>query len=180
MGFFWACDCDQMKFWSEQTEEFSRRAQYRRVEEEQRDSEIAIEGEPLFLGSTATTFLQQFLTEQECLWKNIRQMLVWDKRTKVRFHRKHDKFRCHQTDTLKRMYVTRGFGKKYSSPSQSLGHMQGQDARRIGRRVEMEESILPQNKQVLMQGNGSNPLHQVTNALSQRHGIARQKNLANG
>ena len=65
------------------------------------------------------------------------------------------KFRCHQTDllpyqvrsdALKRMHVTRSLGKKYgpapgcprmchdwqSSPSQSLGHMQGQDAPRTG------------------------------------------------
>ena len=39
------------------------------------------------------------------------------------------------SDTLKRMYVTRGLGKKYGptlgcpgSPSQALGHVQGQDA----------------------------------------------------
>ena len=50
-----------------------------------------------------------------------------------------------RSDTLKRMYVTRGLGRKYgptrmsrmchdwqSSPNQSLGHVQGQDACRIG------------------------------------------------
>ena len=78
------------------------RAPRRRVEEEQRDNEFArsIKGEPLVLGSTATTFLQQFLTEQECSWKKIRQMLVWDNRMKVLIHRKQEKFRCHETDLL--------------------------------------------------------------------------------
>ena len=52
----------------------------------------------LFLGSTATTFLQQFRTEQEYTWMKIRQMLVWDNRTKVLIDRKPEKFRCHQTD----------------------------------------------------------------------------------
>ena len=54
----------------------------------------------LFLGSTVTRFLQQFRTEQEYTWKKIRQMLVWDNKTKVSIHRKHGKFRCHQTDLL--------------------------------------------------------------------------------
>ena len=50
------------------------------------------------------------------------------------------------SDTLKRMYFTRGLGRKYGPPpgcpgcatigshppSQSLGHMQGQDALRTG------------------------------------------------
>ena len=77
----------------------------RQVEEEQCDNEFAksiIIGEPrqLFLGSTATTFLQQFRTEQERTWKKIRQMLVWDNRMKVLIHRKHEKFRCHQIDLL--------------------------------------------------------------------------------
>ena len=49
----------------------------------------------LFLGSTATTFLQQFRTEQE-----FNRMLIWDNRMKVLIHRKHDKFRCHQTELL--------------------------------------------------------------------------------
>ena len=54
----------------------------------------------LFLGSTATTFLQQFLTEHECPWKKTWQMLVWDNRTKVLIHQKHSKFRCRQTYLL--------------------------------------------------------------------------------
>ena len=52
----------------------------------------------LFSGSTATTFLQQFRTEQEYAWKKISRMLVWDNRMKVLIHRKHKKFRCHQTN----------------------------------------------------------------------------------
>ena len=63
-----------------------------------------------------------------------------------------------------------------SSPSQSLGHMQEQDARRTGKRVKRAESILPENKHVLMQGNKSNPLHQATNVLCQRNGITHQSN----
>ena len=54
----------------------------------------------LFLGLRATTFLQQFRTEQECAWNKIRRMLVWKKMIKVLIHRKHEKFRCHQTDLL--------------------------------------------------------------------------------
>ena len=140
MGFF-------MKFWSGTNRGVFKTSTVRKlVEEEQRDSEFAIEGEPLLLGSTATTFLQQFLTEQECIWKNTRQMLVWDKRTKVRIQRKHEKFRCHQTDTLKRMYVARGFGKKYASPSQSLeqGTGMGSPARKIwrmGEDVTMRQNV---------------------------------------
>ena len=91
------------------------------------------------------------------------------------------------SDTLKRMYVTRGLGKKYgptpgcpgcatigkSSPSQSLGHMQEQDAQNWSR-VKKAESILPENKHVWMQGNKSN--RQATNVLCQRNGIAHQRN----
>ena len=54
----------------------------------------------LFQGSTAATFLQQFRTEQECAWKKISRMLVWDRGVKARIHRKHEKFPCHQTDLL--------------------------------------------------------------------------------
>ena len=54
----------------------------------------------LFLGSTATTFLQQFRTEQEYAWKKISRMLVWHNRMNLLIHRKHEKFRCHQTDLL--------------------------------------------------------------------------------
>ena len=112
-----------MKFSSEQPAELSRRAHY---EDELKKINGTMKSpgplqenlDSLFLGSTATTFLA---TEPEYTWKKIRQMLVWDNRTKVSIHRKHGKFRCRQTDllpervrsdTLKRMYVTIGLGKK--------------------------------------------------------------------
>ena len=44
------------------------------------------------------------------------------------------------------------------------------------RRVKRAESILPENEHVWMQGNRSNPPHQATNVLSQRNGIAHQRN----
>ena len=130
----------------------------RRVEEEQWDPELAksIKGnlDNLFLGSTATTFLQQFRTKQEYAWKKISRMLVWHNRMNLLIHRKHEKFRCHQTDLLPNTfrYVEENvrherFGKEVrsntwlsrmyhgwqSSPSQSLGHVQGQDACRTGK-----------------------------------------------
>ena len=92
-----------MKFLSEQPEELSRRAHY---EDELRKNNGTMNSPGPSkenhdnLGSTATTFLQQFLTEQECPWKKIKQMLVWDNRMKVLIHQKHEKFRCHQTDLL--------------------------------------------------------------------------------
>ena len=43
------------------------------------------------------------------------------------------------------------------------------------RRVKREDCILPENKHVWMQGNESNPLHQATNVLCQRNGIAHQR-----
>ena len=128
--------------------------QRRRVEEEQWDphSPSSSKGslDNLFLGSTATTFLQQFRTEQECAWKKIRRMLVWDNRIKgIDPPEAREVYRLVtrvRSDTLKRMYVARAVGKKHgpntwlsrmchdwqSSPSQSLGHMQGQDASRTG------------------------------------------------
>ena len=104
---FWASDCDETKFLSERPEEFSRRAHY---EDELKKNNGTLNSpspskeilDNPFLGSTATTFLQQFRTEQEYAWKKIRQMLVWDNRTKVLIHRKPEKFRCHQTDLLPR------------------------------------------------------------------------------
>ena len=48
------------------------------------------------------------------------------------------------------------------------------------RRVKKAESILPEDKHVWMQGNKSNLLHQATNMLCHRNGIAHQKDLANG
>ena len=115
-----------MKILSEQPEELSRDAHY---EDEWKKNNGTMNSpgpskedlDNLFLGSKVTTFLQQFRTEQECTWKKIRQMLVWDNRTKVLIHRKHEKFSMPPdrlvtqvpSDTLKRMYVTRGLGKKY-------------------------------------------------------------------
>ena len=94
-----------MKFFSEQPEEFSRRAHF---EGEWKKNDGTLNSpspskenfDNLFLGSTATTFLQQFRTEQERTWKKIRQMLVLDNRTKELIHWKHEKFRCHQTDLV--------------------------------------------------------------------------------
>ena len=98
-----------MNFLSEQPVELSRRAHYEDESRKNNGTEFArsIKGEPqqpnnLFSGSTATTFLQHFLTEQECSWKNIWQMLVWDNRMKVWIHRKHEKFRDHRADLATR------------------------------------------------------------------------------
>ena len=52
-------------------------------------------------------FLQQYPTEQGCTWKKIRQRLVWNNGTKVLMHRKHEKFRRHQTDSSPRYIQTR-------------------------------------------------------------------------
>ena len=90
-----------------------------------------------------------------------------------------------RSDTLKRMCVTRGLGKKYGpTPGcpecATIGsHHQAVTRTHAGtgcaqnwRRVKRAESILPENKHVWMQGNRSNPLHQATNVLCQRNGIA--------
>ena len=74
-GIFWARDCDPTKFLSEQPEELSRRVHH----EDQLKKNDGTMNSPdpskgnldnLFLGSTATTFLQQFRTEQECTWRS--------------------------------------------------------------------------------------------------------------
>ena len=94
-----------------------------------------------------------------------------------------------RSDTLKRMYVPRGLGKSM------VQHLDAWDVPRLAvitkpvtrtragtgcaqnwRRVKKEENIWPENKHVWMQGNSSNPLHQATNVLCQRNGIAHQKN----
>ena len=101
-----------MKFSSEQPEELSRRAQ---CDDESRrnNGTTSSPGKSkeshgnLFLGSTAIMFLQQYPTEQGCTWKKIRQRLVWDNGTKVLMHRKHEKFRRHQTDSSPRYIQTR-------------------------------------------------------------------------
>ena len=90
-------------------------------------------------------------------------------------------------DTLKRMYVTRGLGQKYGPTPGCPGcatigrHHQASHSDPCGDRMraeleKSEESILPENKHVWMQGNQSNPLHQATNVLCQRNGIAHQRN----
>ena len=95
-----------------------------------------------------------------------------------------------RSDTLKRMYVTREVWER-----STVQHLVVQDVPRLAvitkpvtrthagtgcaqnwRRVKREESILPENKHVWMQGNKSNPLHQATNALCQRTGVAHQRN----
>ena len=136
----------------------------------------------LFLGSTATTFLQQFRAEQECTWKKIRQMLVWDNRTEVLIHRKHEKFRCHQVwaksavqhldvqDVPRLAVITKPVTRTHAGTGRAQNW----------RRAKKEKILLPENKHVWMQGNRSNPLHQATNVLCQRTGIAHQKILANG
>ena len=98
-------------------------------------------------------------------------MLVWDNRTKVfRYveeNVRHDRL---GQEARANAWMSRMCHDWQSSPSQSLGHMQEQDARRTE-----AESILPENKHVWMQGNRIN-LHQATNVLYQRNGIAHQKN----
>ena len=88
-----------MKFSSEQPEELSRRAH---CDDELKKNNGTLKRQVHLdnLGSTATTSLQQFRTEQEYAWKKISRLLVWDNWTKVLIHWKHEKFRCHQTDLL--------------------------------------------------------------------------------
>ena len=93
-----------------------------------------------------------------------------------------------RSDTLKRMYVTRGLGKKYGPTPGCPGcatvgsHHEAshsdtcRECVQNWRRVKRAESILPENKHLWMQGNKSNPLHQATNGLCQRNGIAHKRN----
>ena len=90
-----------MKFPSEQPEELSRRAQ--RDDELKKNNGTLNSPSPskgnldnLFLGATATTFLQQFRTKQEYAWKKISGMLVWLNKMNLLIHRKHEKFQCHR------------------------------------------------------------------------------------
>ena len=108
-----------MKFLSEQPEELSRRAHYE--DEWKKNNGNMNSPDPpkenrdnLFLGSTATTFLQQFLTGQECPCT-------------VQMSRM-----CHDWQ---------------SSPSQSLGHTQEQDAQKEEKR-RRKRVLLPENKHV--------------------------------
>ena len=74
----------------------------RRVEEEQWDNEFArsIKGEPRQPVPGINSDHVPAAISDQCTWKKIRQMLVWDNRIKVLIHREHEKFRCHQTDLL--------------------------------------------------------------------------------
>ena len=80
-----------------------------------------------------------------------------------------------RSDALKRMYVTRGLGRKCGPTPGCPGcatirsHHQAShsDTCRNRMRAELEKSILPENKHGWMQGNKSNPLHQATNELSE-------------
>ena len=78
----------------------------RRVEVEQWDNEFArlIEGEPR---QSVPGINSDHPTKQGRTWKKIRQRLVWDNGTKVLIHRKHEKFRRHQTDSSPRYIQTR-------------------------------------------------------------------------
>ena len=101
-----------MKFSLEQPDELSRRAH---CDDELKKNNKTLNSpspskenlDSLFLGSTATTFLQQFRTEQEYTWKKISRILVWHNRMSLLIHRKHEKFRCHQTDLLPKSVQTR-------------------------------------------------------------------------
>ena len=73
----------------------------RRVEEEQWDNEFArsIKGEPRQpVPGINSDHVPAAISDRAGAWKKIRRVLVWDNRTKVLIHRKHEKFRCHQTD----------------------------------------------------------------------------------
>ena len=93
-----------MKFSLEQPEELSRRAHCDELKKNNgtlnSPSPSKENVDSLFLGSTATTLSQQFRTEQEYIWKKISRILVWHNRMSLLIHRKHEKFRCHQTDLL--------------------------------------------------------------------------------
>ena len=108
----------------------------------------------LFLGSTATTFLQQFRTEQECAWKKIRRDArlgqldegisppeareVFDATRQTchpgtfRYVEENVRHKRFGKEVRSNTWLSRMCHDWQSSPSQSLGHMQGQDARRTG------------------------------------------------
>ena len=116
-----------MKFLLEQPRVLSRRAPY--DDESRRNNETTCSPEQskgrhgnLFLGSTASMFLQQLPTEQGSPWKKIRQMLMWDNGCEVADPQEAREVSIppedrHITqvrpDTLKNMYVTRSLGRKY-------------------------------------------------------------------
>ena len=99
-----------------------------------------------------------------------------------------------RSDTLKRMYVTRGLGKKYGPTPEcprcaTIGsHHQAShlDTCKDRMRAELEKSeeggeyLAREQARVDARKNRSNPLHQATNVLCQRNGIAHQKNSGEG
>ena len=108
-----------MTFSSEQPEELSRRAH---CDDELKKNNGTLNSpslskenlDNLFRGPTATTFLQQFRAEQECAWKwdNTDEGIDPPEARKVSMP--PDRLDTQvRSDTLKRMYVTRGLGKKY-------------------------------------------------------------------
>ena len=83
-----------------------------------------------------------------------------------------------RSDTLKRMYAT----SVQDVPRLAVitkpvtrTHAGTGCAQNWRRTTKRKESILPENKHVWMEGNRSFPLHQATNVLCQRNGIAHQK-----
>ena len=91
-----------------------------------------------------------------------------------------------RSDTLKRMYFTRGLGKKYGPTPGCPGcatigsHHQASHSDTCRDRMCAELEKSEEDKEYLTrewtQGNRSNPLHQATNVLCQRNGIAHLKN----
>ena len=129
-------------------------------------------------------FLQQYPTEQGCTWKKIRQRLVWNNGTKVLMHRKHEKFRRHQTDSSPRYIQTRS--RECTSREVWAGSMvrglDTQAALRLAvttkpvtrthkvtgcaqnwRTVKKEESISPGSRHVWMQSDRRKRLPQASN-----------------
>ena len=176
------------------------RALQRRVEEEQWDREFAktIKGEPrqLVLGINSDLFLAAVadragvrLEEDQADARLGQQDQGIDPPEAREVSMPPDRLVTQiRSDTLKRMYVTIGLGKKY------VQHLVVQDVPRMAvitkpvtrtdggtgclqnwRRVKRAE-ILPENTHVWMLGNRSNPLHQATDVLCQRNGIAHQRN----
>ena len=100
----------------------------RRVEEAQWDPEFAksIKGEPRqpVPGIKATTFLQQFRTEQEYAWKKISRMLVWHNRMNSLIHRKHEKFGCHQPSSSSQKRVV---SEEWDHPPEKFWRMSEED-----------------------------------------------------
>ena len=197
LHFFWACDCDQMNFLSEQPEELSRRA-HCEGELRKNNGTMNSPGQSkenhhnLFLGSTATTFLQQSLIEQEYTWKKIRQMIglgqldegvdppeardSFDTTRQTchpgtfRYDEKNVRHERFGQEVWSNIWMSRMCHDWRSSPSQVTRTHAGTGCAQNWRRVKKEE------KHLWMQGNRSNPLLQATNVLCQRNGIAHQKN----